>query len=221
MHADGAGRDRRIPPRGRSQAVGGLSDDTLAEDTDLTMALCRAGWRVVYEESAMAWTEAPVDAAAAVAAAVPLVLRHDAGDVEAPARGDRAWPRAAVSAAAACPTSPSIRVAAAAAARPRSTSLALYGDLRARRAGDRPVVARVVALSRSSRAAHALRIDGESSWVMWGLPLQQFVYRQLMYLVVDAVRWSPRWSAPGCAGTAIRRTGTFSHANPALSQPRI
>src|SRR5581483_10561933 len=27
--------------------VGGVSDDTLAEDTDLTMAIIRAGWRVV------------------------------------------------------------------------------------------------------------------------------------------------------------------------------
>ena len=40
--------------------VGGLSQDTLAEDTDLTMAICAAGWRVVYEENARAWTEAPV-----------------------------------------------------------------------------------------------------------------------------------------------------------------
>lgn len=39
--------------------AGGVSDDTLAEDTDLTMAVCRAGWRVVYEETARAWTEAP------------------------------------------------------------------------------------------------------------------------------------------------------------------
>lgn len=39
--------------------VGGLSDDTLAEDTDLTIALGRAGWRSVYEERAIAWTEAP------------------------------------------------------------------------------------------------------------------------------------------------------------------
>ncbi|HWD80989.1 MAG TPA: bifunctional polysaccharide deacetylase/glycosyltransferase family 2 protein, partial [Kribbella sp.] len=41
------------------ERIGGLSDVTLAEDTDLTMALCRDGWRVVYEESAVAWTEAP------------------------------------------------------------------------------------------------------------------------------------------------------------------
>ncbi|MFB6751539.1 bifunctional polysaccharide deacetylase/glycosyltransferase family 2 protein [Streptomyces sp. NPDC056353] len=39
--------------------VGGMSDDTLAEDTDITIALHRAGWRVVYEEHARAWTEAP------------------------------------------------------------------------------------------------------------------------------------------------------------------
>jgi cellulose synthase/poly-beta-1,6-N-acetylglucosamine synthase-like glycosyltransferase len=39
--------------------VGWVSDDTLAEDTDLTLALCRAGWWVVYEEKARAWTEAP------------------------------------------------------------------------------------------------------------------------------------------------------------------
>lgn len=37
--------------------VGGVSDDTLAEDTDLTMAVIRGGWRVAYEERAAAWTE--------------------------------------------------------------------------------------------------------------------------------------------------------------------
>jgi cellulose synthase/poly-beta-1,6-N-acetylglucosamine synthase-like glycosyltransferase len=39
--------------------AGGMSHETLAEDTDVTMALCRAGWHVVYEERARAWTEAP------------------------------------------------------------------------------------------------------------------------------------------------------------------
>ena len=46
----------------RRQALmdaGGLSLDTIAEDTDLTMAIHRAGWQVVYEESALAYTEAP------------------------------------------------------------------------------------------------------------------------------------------------------------------
>ena len=39
--------------------VGGVSDDTLAEDTDLTITLGRAGWRVVYQPTARAWTDAP------------------------------------------------------------------------------------------------------------------------------------------------------------------
>jgi len=41
------------------RAVGGISADTLAEDTDLAITLGRAGWRVVYEPTARAWTEAP------------------------------------------------------------------------------------------------------------------------------------------------------------------
>ena len=36
-----------------------VSGDTLAEDTDITLAIGRAGWRVVYAEHARAWTEAP------------------------------------------------------------------------------------------------------------------------------------------------------------------
>ena len=39
--------------------VGGVSGDTLAEDTDLTLAIGRTGRRVVYAEDARAWTEAP------------------------------------------------------------------------------------------------------------------------------------------------------------------
>ena len=39
--------------------VGGISTDTLAEDTDLTLALHRLGWRVRYAPRALAWTETP------------------------------------------------------------------------------------------------------------------------------------------------------------------
>ena len=41
------------------QAVGGFSDDTLAEDQDLTWALGREGVRVRYADDAIAYTEAP------------------------------------------------------------------------------------------------------------------------------------------------------------------
>ncbi len=45
--------------RGAVQAVGGYTSDTLAEDTDLTWKLRRSGWRIVNDNSAMAYTEAP------------------------------------------------------------------------------------------------------------------------------------------------------------------
>lgn len=41
------------------QAVGGFSDDTLAEDQDLTWSLGEEGARVVYADDAIAYTEAP------------------------------------------------------------------------------------------------------------------------------------------------------------------
>jgi cellulose synthase/poly-beta-1,6-N-acetylglucosamine synthase-like glycosyltransferase len=40
-------------------AAGGISSDTLAEDTDLTLCLHRAGYRIAYAPEAVAWTEAP------------------------------------------------------------------------------------------------------------------------------------------------------------------
>jgi peptidoglycan-N-acetylglucosamine deacetylase len=41
------------------QKLGGFPTDTLAEDQDLTISLLRAGYRVLYDSSAVAWTEAP------------------------------------------------------------------------------------------------------------------------------------------------------------------
>ena len=40
-------------------SVGGYPEDTLAEDQDLTIAIQRRGWKVRYDEDAVAWTEAP------------------------------------------------------------------------------------------------------------------------------------------------------------------
>jgi len=40
-------------------AAGGFSHDTLAEDTDLTLSIHRAGYRVDYQPEAIAYTEAP------------------------------------------------------------------------------------------------------------------------------------------------------------------
>jgi cellulose synthase/poly-beta-1,6-N-acetylglucosamine synthase-like glycosyltransferase/peptidoglycan/xylan/chitin deacetylase (PgdA/CDA1 family)/spore germination protein YaaH len=45
----------------RVKEAGYLSEDTLAEDTDLTLTLLRHGYRIVYEEKAYAYTESPED----------------------------------------------------------------------------------------------------------------------------------------------------------------
>ncbi len=42
--------------------AGGFHTDTVAEDADLTMALLQRGYRVEYEDMALAYTEAPVNA---------------------------------------------------------------------------------------------------------------------------------------------------------------
>jgi biofilm PGA synthesis N-glycosyltransferase PgaC len=43
------------------QKLGGYDTDTFAEDADLTLKILAAGWRVEYEDRAIAWTEAPED----------------------------------------------------------------------------------------------------------------------------------------------------------------
>lgn len=48
------------------QELGGFTKDTVAEDADLTIAIRRAGWRIGYDEEAVAWTEAPETASALI-----------------------------------------------------------------------------------------------------------------------------------------------------------
>ena len=53
----------------RAEAInnsGGFSADTVAEDTDLTITIRRAGWKIYYEEDAIGWTDAPETAGALV-----------------------------------------------------------------------------------------------------------------------------------------------------------
>lgn len=45
--------------RSAIEAAGGITADTVAEDADLTIAIRRLGWRIGYDEEAVAWTEAP------------------------------------------------------------------------------------------------------------------------------------------------------------------
>jgi len=41
------------------EEIGGYETDTYAEDADLTLKMIAAGWKVVYEDAAIAWSEAP------------------------------------------------------------------------------------------------------------------------------------------------------------------
>jgi cellulose synthase/poly-beta-1,6-N-acetylglucosamine synthase-like glycosyltransferase len=53
----------------RAEAIasaGGFTSDTVAEDTDLTIAIRRTGWRITYDEEAIGWTEAPETADALI-----------------------------------------------------------------------------------------------------------------------------------------------------------
>jgi peptidoglycan-N-acetylglucosamine deacetylase len=53
----------------RAEAIheaGGISPETVAEDTDLTITIRRAGWDISYEEEAIGWTDAPETASALV-----------------------------------------------------------------------------------------------------------------------------------------------------------
>jgi cellulose synthase/poly-beta-1,6-N-acetylglucosamine synthase-like glycosyltransferase/spore germination protein YaaH/peptidoglycan/xylan/chitin deacetylase (PgdA/CDA1 family) len=53
----------------RAEAIlscGGFSPETVAEDTDLTITIRRAGWKIYYEEEAIGWTDAPETASALV-----------------------------------------------------------------------------------------------------------------------------------------------------------
>jgi cellulose synthase/poly-beta-1,6-N-acetylglucosamine synthase-like glycosyltransferase len=187
-------------------AAGGLSTDTLAEDTDLTMAICRAGWRVVYEETAIAWTEAPSSLRQLwrqryrwCYGTLQSMWKHRRALVERGRSGRfgrRCLPYLTIFQVVLPMFAPAVDV------------FALYGLIFL----DPVTVAAawlVFAAGQALAAAYALRLDGERLRTLWVLPLQQIVYRQLMYLVViqslvTAILGAPlRWHV-------IRRTGVFS-----------
>lgn len=162
-------------------ALGGVSDVTLAEDTDLTMALCRAGWRVVYEEGARAWTEAPASLNALwrqryrwCYGTLQAMWKHRGALVQRGAAG-KLGRRGLVYLLLFQVLLPLLA--------PVVDIFALYGLLFLD-----PV--RIIGLwlafllLQLLMGLYAFRLDGERPGPLWSLPLQQFVYRQLMYLVV-------------------------------------
>ncbi|WP_083975450.1 bifunctional polysaccharide deacetylase/glycosyltransferase family 2 protein [Herbidospora daliensis] len=189
--------------RSALEALGGVSSDTLAEDTDLTMALCRAGWRVVYEENAVAWTEAPATLGQLwkqryrwCYGTLQAMWKHRRAVLDRNPFGRRCLGYLALFHVLLPLLAPVVDLMAV-------YSIAVDDPL--------PVVAAWAGFVTVQMAIgwYALLLDGERASALWILPLQQFVYRQLMYLVVIqslvtallGVRL--RWHG-------IRREGTFS-----------
>ena len=161
--------------------VGGVSDETLAEDTDVTMALCRAGWRVVYEERAKAWTEAPTTLEQLYRqryrwsyGTMQAMWKHrkaltDSGD--SGRFGRVGLPFLALFGVALPLLAPVVDI------------MLLYGLVFWELSATMVAWGLMLALQLFT-AAVAFRFDNESLRPLWRLPLQQFAYRQLMYLVL-------------------------------------
>ncbi|MFF1919059.1 bifunctional polysaccharide deacetylase/glycosyltransferase family 2 protein [Streptomyces sp. NPDC058221] len=167
--------------RDAALGVGGVSTDTLAEDTDLTMALWRAGWRVVYEETAVAWTEVPTS----LRQLWRQRYRWCFGTLQA---ARKHW-------GAVREFGPAGRFArrgisyllvfqmALPLLAPVIDVYALYGLL-FRSGSDAMAVWLGFLAIQMFCAGYALKLDRERLWSLWAMPFQLFVYRQLMYLVV-------------------------------------
>ncbi|WP_237771503.1 bifunctional polysaccharide deacetylase/glycosyltransferase family 2 protein [Kribbella sp. ALI-6-A] len=167
--------------RSALQRIGGLSDVTLAEDTDLTMALCRDGWRVVYEERAVAWTEAP----ASLGALWRQRYRWCYGTLQAMWKHRGAWLQGGQSGKLGRRglTYLLLFQVLLPLLAPVVDVFALYGLVFLNPWRVLGVWAGFVALQ-LAMGLYAFRLDNERPGPLWSLPLQQFVYRQLMYLVV-------------------------------------
>ncbi|MFD3312189.1 bifunctional polysaccharide deacetylase/glycosyltransferase family 2 protein [Streptomyces sp. NPDC058694] len=161
--------------------VGGVSDDTLAEDTDLTMALWRAGWRVLYEESAVAWTEVPTSLRQLwrqryrwCFGTIQSMWKHRGAVLEmgvAGRFGRRGLTYLALFQVALPLLAPVIDV------------FALYGVLFLNPLTSAGVWFGFMGIQLVC-AGYALKLDGERVRTLWWMPFQLVVYRQLMYLVV-------------------------------------
>ena len=160
--------------------VGGVSGATLAEDTDITMDIGLHGWRVVYVEDARAWTEAPET----LGQLWRQRYRWAYGTIQSIWKHKSALrhPRASNIGSRALPYLTLFQVVLPVFA-PVIDLFAIYGLLFLS-----PLTVLYYwggfNLFQLVLALYAFRLDREPLRPLLTLPLQQFVYRQLMYLVV-------------------------------------
>ncbi|WP_107374403.1 glycosyltransferase [Streptomyces abyssalis] len=188
--------------------VGGLSDDTLAEDTDVTMALHRDGWRVVYEERARAWTEAP----GTVKQLWSQRYRWSYGTMQAIWKHRRAVLERGPSGRFGRVGLPlvSMFTVLAPLLAPLIDVFLVYGLVfgpTLKTAGAWLAVLAVQGLC----AAYAFRLDRERLAPLLTLPLQQLLYRQLMYVVLMQ-SWITALTGGRLRWQKLRRTGLMGAA---------
>ncbi|KIF74656.1 bi-functional transferase/deacetylase [Streptomyces sp. 150FB] len=185
------------------ERVGGMSEDTLAEDTDITMAMHRDGWRVVYAERARAWTEAPES----VQQLWSQRYRWSYGTMQAIWKHRRAVVESGPSGRFGRVGLPlvSLFMVLFPLLAPLIDVFLLYGLVFG--PTERTVVAWLgVLLVQAVCAAYAFRLDGERMLHLISLPLQQILYRQLMYVVL-LQSWITALTGGRLRWQKLRRTG--------------
>jgi cellulose synthase/poly-beta-1,6-N-acetylglucosamine synthase-like glycosyltransferase len=164
--------------------IGGVSGATLAEDTDITLDIGRMGWRVVYADRARAWTEVPHELRGFIRqrsrwafGTIQSIWKHRGALVR---RNESRFGRRAIAYL-------GLFQIALPLVAPLIDLFAIYSIVFL---DPMPILGFWIAfnLFQLALAWVAFGFDHESRRVLWALPLQQFVYRQIMYLVViDAV----------------------------------
>ncbi|MGW4751594.1 glycosyltransferase [Streptomyces chartreusis] len=185
------------------ERVGGMSDDTLAEDTDITMAMHRDGWRVVYAENARAWTEAPES----VQQLWSQRYRWSYGTMQAIWKHRKALVEKGPSGRFGRVGLPlvSLFMVLAPLLAPLIDVFLLYGLIFGPTQKTIGAWLGVLAIQVVC-AAYAFRLDKERMTHLISLPLQQILYRQLMYVVL-LQSWITALTGGRLRWQKLRRTG--------------
>ncbi|MEV5107475.1 bifunctional polysaccharide deacetylase/glycosyltransferase family 2 protein [Streptomyces massasporeus] len=205
--------------RSALERVGGMSDDTLAEDTDITMAMHRDGWHVVYAEKAVAWTEAPES----VQQLWSQRYRWSYGTMQAIWKHRRSIVERGPSGRFGRVGMPlvSMFMVVAPLLAPLIDVFLLYGLVFG--PTEKTIGAWLGVLAvQGVCAAYAFHLDKERMTHLISLPLQQILYRQLMYVVL-LQSWITALTGGRLRWQKLRRTGAVGlpGAGSAAPQPQM
>ncbi|MFE5212513.1 polysaccharide deacetylase family protein [Streptomyces sp. NPDC056600] len=198
------------------ERVGGMSEDTLAEDTDITMAIHRDGWQVVYAENARAWTEAPESVQQLWSqryrwsyGTMQAIWKHRGAILDQGSSGR--FGRVGLPLV-------SLFMVLAPLLAPLFDVFLVYGLVFGPTGATVGAWLGVLAVQ-AVCAAYAFRLDKESMRYLISLPLQQILYRQLMYVVL-LQSWITALTGGRLRWQKLRRTGVVDAAPVAASGAR-